>query len=627
MKAGAAVTARRPLLQLAPALAILLLAAFLRLVALERQPLRGDEAFAMQHWAERPLGESLQEIAPIEPIPPGVYASFRAWRLFTGEGGVWLLRLLPALSALVGAAAVYSMGLRLGTRRLGLLAALLWAAHPFVIWHAQDARNYAPWVGLSALALALGLRLLARRVEGWRDWLLYALAAAAALALAYQEAAVLLALTAYALWSRWRDAAFLRRWLAVQGALLGLMAAIFLALQGNLLWGGGYGGNLELLSLGALLELPVTLAFGETLPAAWSPWLGPTLWLAGGSAAIWLWQQKAQRQSMLMAGTLLLVPILLLALAGLKWRVFHARYVLASAAGLALLAAAALDRLAQRSRVVASVAALPIAFLMAYSLGQYYGPYQKAVDWRALVEWMSGSLSSADAVIQQSRDPAFSWHFARAETGAAELAFPASPGQPNAEIERELAAAASYATLWTVGREYGDWPNAGVTERWLVAERRLWLRGESGGIPYAAYLPIEPSPAEIEAALPPGSGAYFGTPPLAEARGYRLELTPDALVLRLYWLPIQQSESPLTVFAHLVRIGETRPRAQADQSPRIPTNEWPVGEIQREIYSLGRDGLPAGEYALFLGWYDAVTGARTHIGEGDSLLITTVSLP
>ena len=330
-----------------------------------------------------------------------------------------------------------------------------------MIWHAQDARNYAPWVGLSALALALGLRLLARRVEGWRDWLLYALAAAAALALAYQEAAVLLALTAYALWSRWRDAAFLRRWLAVQGALLGLIAVVFLALQGNLLWGGGYGGNLELLSLGALLELPVTLAFGETLPAAWSPWLGPTLWLAGGSAAIWLWQQKAQRQSMLMAGTLLLVPILLLALAGLKWRVFHARYVLASAAGLALLAAAALDRLAQRSRVVASVAALPIAFLMAYSLGQYYGPYQKAVDWRALVEWMSGSLSSADAVIQQSRDPAFSWHFARAETGAAELAFPASPGQPNAEIERELAAAASYATLWTVGREYGDWPECG----------------------------------------------------------------------------------------------------------------------------------------------------------------------
>ena len=391
-------TARRPLLQLAPALAILLLAAFLRLVALERQPLRGDEAFAMQHWAERPLGESLREIAPIEPIPPGVYGVVSCLAAFYGGG--WRLAVAVAAGAeRVGrrssglfdgseaghAATGFAGGAALGRASLRDLAR---ARRP----------QYAPWVGLSALALALGLRLLARRVEGWRDWVLYALAAAAALALAYQEAAMLLALTAYALWSRWRDAAFLRRWLALQGALLGLMAAAFLALQGNLLWGGGYGGNLELLSLGALLELPITLAFGETLPAAWSPWLGPTLWLAGGSAALWLWQQKVQRQSMLMAGTLLLVPILLLALAGLKWRVFHARYVLASSAGLALLAAAALDGLTQRSRVVASVAALPIAFLMAYSLGQYYGPYQKAVDWRALVEWMSGSLSSADAV-------------------------------------------------------------------------------------------------------------------------------------------------------------------------------------------------------------------------------------
>ena len=628
MKANAAAFARRPLLQLVPALAILLLAAFLRLVALERQPLRGDEAFAMQHWAERPLAEALREIAPIEPIPPGVYTLYRAWRLFAGDGGVWLLRLLPALSTLVGAAAVYSMGLRVGSRRLGLLAALILAAHPFFIWHAQDARNYAPWVGVSALALALGLRLLARRVEDWRDWVLYALAAAAALALAYQEAAVLLALTAYALWSRWGDVAFLRRWLAVQGALLGLMVAVFLVLQGNLLWGGDYGGNLELLSLRALLELPVTLAFGETLPVTWSIWLGASLWLASGIAALWLWRQRALRQPVLMAGALLLVPIALLALAGLKWRVFHARYVLVSATGFALLAAAALDKLLQRRRVVASVAALPIVFLTAYSLAQYYGPYQKAVDWGALVEWMSGPLSSADVVIQQSHDPAFSWHFARAETGAAELALPASPAQLSEEIETKLAAAAaSYAALWTVGREYGDWPNAGVTERWLAAERRIWLRGESGGIPYAAYLPIAPSPAEIEAAIPLDSNSHFGAPPLVEARGYQLELTPDALVLRLYWLPIQQSESPLTVFAHLVRIGETRPRAQADQPPQIPTNEWPLGEILRGIYSLKTAGLAAGEYALTIGWYDAASGERIPVDEGDSLLITTVSLP
>ena len=228
-------------------------------------------------------------------------------------------------------------------------------------------------------------------------------------------------------------------------------------------------------------------------------------------------------------------------------------------------------------------------------------PYRKAVDWRQLLGWMGELLSPADALIHPSHDPAFSWHLARATTGAQERWLPAGPQQSRAEIEASLAAlSAEHAALWLVGREYGDWPNADISEAWLESERQRWLRGETGGIPYAAYLPVAVPPAEIAAAAPFVERAVFGDPPLVAAKGYALTRTPNALVLRLYWQPLRRSESPLTVFIHLARAGEERPLAQADRQPRHASDRWPAGALQREIHALDVTELPAGEYEAAL---------------------------
>ena len=285
MNSGAAV-AHRPKFRnsaLAPALVILLLAAFLRLAALERQPLRGDEAFAYYNYSARSAGEWLREIAPIEPLPPGQYALFRAWHLLVGADEIWSMRLMPAMFSLVGVAAAYATAAQLGGRRFALLTALHYGALPALLWHAQDARNYAPWLAMSALALALGLRWLRSARINWRDGMRYALAAAAALLLAYQEAAPLLALMAFALLSRYREwrNGELRRFLALQAALLAAAAGVFLALHGGLLR-GGYGGNLAHFSLSALLDLPAQLVYGELLPIAWGAGGGVGALVAGG---------------------------------------------------------------------------------------------------------------------------------------------------------------------------------------------------------------------------------------------------------------------------------------------------------------------------------------------------------
>ena len=623
---SAALTPSKPLLQILPILAILLLAAFVRLIALDHQPLRGDEAFTLENYVNRSLSESLREIAPIEPVPPGIYAMYRAWGLWVGKDSLWSFRLFPALSNLIGVAALYTLGRTVGSKRIALIAALVWAIMPAMIWQAQDARNYAQWVSFSALAVVQGLRVLKGKEDSWRDWALYALFAGLALLIAYQEAAILFSLAVFTIGTFQKKRKRLQRLLFIQGALLGLTAIVFLTLQGDLLWNGGYGGNLEFISLGEMLALPATLNFSDLLPVSVSYSVGALIWLVSIYSVVWLWRSEKQRHILVISISLLILPIFMMSIAGLNWQVFHARYVLASAMGLSLLVALLWDRLWQKRRVLAVCLSLLIIGSYGYSLLHYFDSYRKAVDWGTLVNWMSEMLSSTDVVIQQSHDPAFSWHFDQTASGAREVNLPIHPEQQTEEIEQALVNLSdNHATVWTVGREFQDWPNRGVVQDWLTTYRQFWFEGETDGIPYAAYLPLEPSRHEIN--MMTNQGEIFGQPDVVELRGYLLDSTPDALLLRLFWVPIQQSDVPLKVFIHLVRSGERQPRVQADKPPLIATESWPSGEMLREIYTLHPKNLPAGDYTIHVGWYDPVTEIRLPINGRDAIQLTSVSIP
>ena len=341
---------------------------------------------------------------------------------------------------------------------------------------------------------------------------------------------------------------------------------------------------------------------------------------------MWLWRTEGQRQQLFFAMSVWILPVFTLSLAGLNWQVFHGRYVLASSMGLALLFARLWDRFRHGRRLLALILSLFIFGAFSYSLLHYFGAYRKAADWGALVQWQSELLTPADIVIQASHDPAFSWHLQKTASGAREMVLPIHPQQPAEEIEETLAELADHpATLWSVGREFQDWPNQGVVLNWLAAKRQLWFQGERDGIPYAAFLPYEPSVHEMN--LLAIHGAMFGTPGIVELRGYLLDKTPDALSLRLYWLPIQRSKAPLKAFIHLVKLGERQPRAQADKPPVLATDSWTTGELLREIYTLRTEKLPAGDYSIQVGWYDPVTGIRLPVNGQDFTTLTSVSLP
>src|SRR4051812_7206922 len=165
-------------------IAIIMVGFFLRLFHLTTVPLRGDEAFSVQYWVGQPLSVSLAKTATIEPHPLLTYALFRGWGLVAGTSEL-AMRILPALIGLLGIPAIYAVGKLLGSKQIGLVAALIFALHPFEIWHAQDARNYAIWAGMSLVALWLGLRTLDKQRE--RDWMLYTIAASLAANIFYTE--------------------------------------------------------------------------------------------------------------------------------------------------------------------------------------------------------------------------------------------------------------------------------------------------------------------------------------------------------------------------------------------------------------------------------------------------------
>ena len=201
----------------------------LRLHLIGAVPLRGDEAFSAQYWSDLPLSESISEIAPLDPHPPLVYVLFRFWRLVLGTiDSPTALRLLGVLGNILGIPAMYVMGRRLSSSAaVGIVTGLLWAVHAYEIWHSQDFRNYAIWAGMSATALALGLKLIDKPQR--RNWVLYGLAAATSAFLFYSELFLMTALAAIAILRKRADWRFLFRFLALQA---GIVAAVLLTLSG-----------------------------------------------------------------------------------------------------------------------------------------------------------------------------------------------------------------------------------------------------------------------------------------------------------------------------------------------------------------------------------------------------------
>jgi hypothetical protein len=130
---------------------VVLLGAALRFATLDVRSYWIDEA-ATVDLAEMGFRDAMSLLAhPVESTPPLYFVLAWFWSQFAGVGEFGL----RSLSALFGTATilvVYAIGAHLVSRRVGVVAALVAAVSPILVWHAQDARTYALVILLSGLS-------------------------------------------------------------------------------------------------------------------------------------------------------------------------------------------------------------------------------------------------------------------------------------------------------------------------------------------------------------------------------------------------------------------------------------------------------------------------------------------
>lgn len=587
---------------------LLLLGLALRLVNLGSSPLRGDEAFAIQYWAA-PWPDALA-LAGKEPHPLGTFALFMAWKRVFGDGE-WVMRLLPALLSLPGATALFVLARKCFKHtHPALLATLLYAVHPFLIWHAQDARNYAIWTSTELIALAALLAALNSR--RWAAWLRYALSVTLS-AYVFFFAAVFW--PAHALITLWRPAAR-RRWLLSMSLAAVLLVPWFYQLA--LLAGSGYGGTAGGFVLSDLLTsfLPALL-IGETLPGP----LMASLWLLFLPVLVGslLLIARHRRITALRLALCVAVPVAVLSLIALRMDIFRPRYVVPVAGILILILSGALwVVVTTRSQLVRAAGWIGLAGILALygwtTLNYQTDPaYRKAPNWRTLGGFLTTHVGPEDYLIQQALDPGFTYYF-RGE--AAETTLPSSPDMPEEDIVTILRnILATHRAIWLVPAELPGFGNAEVPLTWLQAEAQPTARLQIAGFDVFEFQPWRVETTEFE----PVDAATFGD--LARLSGWRIDRLGDDLRVILYWLPLKRSDAPISGFVHLVGPAHDLGSiwAQDDHALRdrwADTTAWETGQIVRDVYQFGLPAdLPSASWSLHLGLYDPVTAQRLPLAD------------
>lgn len=608
-------------------LVVLILAGLaLRLYRLDAFSFRGDEAFTVLNWVSRPLLKTLNsEIALKDPQPPLAFALFRGWALLFGTGEI-AMRLLPALGSLIGIAGMYALGHRVGGRGSGLAAAAMLAIHPFVIWHAQDAKAYVIWVAASSCAAWLALRALKR--NRLADWLLYLAAAFTAAWLYYLELFLLACLNIHALVAYRKQTRTLRHWMLAQLALALMLAPWYL--QERLLFGSGYGGTagpLEPLRLVTWL-LPA-LQFGRSLPG---PLMERSAMLVAFVLLAGLWfMARRDRRMALFAGLCAFLPPLLLGLAALRLNVFTPRYVLASVPACILLfveLGGALWRRGLPTRILALAVAGAWLGLMLLSLNNaWFNPeFAKSPDWRGLARYLAEETAGKDLVVLGAADEAFTLYHAE-QTDF--LRLPASAAHEADEILAALrSASGNYDSIWLVADAPAAWPNRRVAADWLEENLQLIRETRIDTLPVRQYRSREVQADEVaDAPL-----AVF--PGVAALMGVRQGRTPEALVVELVWRAPGPSDLQLKAFVHLYD-----ERGPAGGSPLLSQDDRFIqdfredasgrtpGDLMRGVHALPLVGVPPGDHVLHVGLYDPVSGRRVPDANGaDSAVAGQVSV-
>lgn len=139
-------------------LAIIALAASLRLFGLDMESFWGDEVFSVV-WADADPITIIKSTAITEPHPPLYYLLLHYWMTVFGDSEA-VVRSLSALFGVISVLLIYRVGSVLYDRKVGLIAGFLLAVSAFAIQYSQEARAYSLFLLLTLASFLFFLLLL-----------------------------------------------------------------------------------------------------------------------------------------------------------------------------------------------------------------------------------------------------------------------------------------------------------------------------------------------------------------------------------------------------------------------------------------------------------------------------------
>ncbi|MCX6021122.1 MAG: glycosyltransferase family 39 protein [Chloroflexi bacterium] len=609
---------------LAAAPLILALLAFaLRVYALGRQSFWYDEGFSAYLASLPPLDALAYRV--MDPHPPLHPWSLHVWTAIAGTSET-ALRFPSAIAGALAVLLIYRLAADLLGRPAGLIAGLLAAVNPFLIYYAQETRSYSYLLCFTLAATMVLLRQLRHPDDRPLAWAPYIALMAAAL---WSHYFALLTLAAHwtlavAFWQWGKRSPWV--WAAVQG-VLGVLFAPWLALSVGVLTGYKTVGRGE--APAEMLRQTVTaLADGGVhdlrffTPAA--GFLG--IMIAAGLLAAPLLRAKPDRWAVVL--TLLVgaaVPLFSLMAISLSRPTFHPRYLITAVPfALALAAAPAALAWSRLRPAGAALATLTVAVLLPALNTYYHDPQAARADYREAGAYLTQNAQPGDAVIYNAWYTQFiiDYYFHGPQDRYAPFhSGPLTEEQVVTELNR---LAPGHRRLWLVlwqddsldpGRQLSTVVRRGGA---LIGER--WL-GELRIFGYSLPETAEP-PFRVEGIPQPMKSGFGGE---VDLLGYRLEedkvRAGDHLRVGLFWQARQRLTEDYVAFVHVMTLD---PRVVAQQDRPAggnyqPTSRWePGATVSDEFFFPVPADTPPGEYYVEAGLYRAGDMRRLK-AEGDGL--------
>jgi mannosyltransferase len=626
---------------------LLLLGFGIRLYNLTFHSLWLDEAVSV-YLASFPLSEVIRQGMTLqEPNPPLYHLSLAVWMRVFGSGEA-AIRLFSAFLGTLYLPSIYLLGRRLFSSRLSLVATLLAAVNPFLVWYSQEARMYALVATLSVWSVYCFVRAL--DTPRWSWWLAYVVLTVSSLYTHLYAVFVLPAefilLLLYArrrraavkqgmfcwgasllcfspwLWRAWQLSASTPSW----RPSLGLGAMVMECLEAftvrQVPWSGTWLGV-------TLAALAIVAAAGILLPG-----------LTRRAAGRWGWKQTDVRARAFLALWLLL-PLLAAYVLSFRQQIFTVYYLIVIVAPLLLAFGAGIENAASLHKGAGLVTLLLVLVPFWYGLQHEWSLEQRKEEWRAAARYVEEHASPGDAVLCHAdyvRIP-FQYYFRGEEPVFAPFGGPVSGAD---EVAGALEGLTDFETVWLV-QSHIEWvdPERAV-EGWLSGSFPVVTEQYPPGVEVKAYA-ANYRPASVPSSADPVDAVYGDSLRLVayEVDDGVYRATDDTyhppsgwIHVTLYWEALTELPEDYTA---MVRVTDDIHQVWGGSLERAgstmhfyPTSGWQPGGLVRDDYDVNLNPqTPEGEYTLEVSLLTA-TGEEVSAvyegGQGPSVPLRRVSI-